>query len=101
MAGNVAEYVADWFNQDFDDALKDGSRNPPLATKGSPIPYEPELKISKGEHWNRDVGGQRIRERRPMRPYSATNRDGVRFAVDAATLRAYLARDTASQVEKK
>jgi len=35
MAGNVAEHVNDWYNVKHDLALKDGDRNPSLATEGS------------------------------------------------------------------
>ena len=100
MAGNVAEYVADWFNQGFDDALKEGDRNPPLAAEGSQIADEPPLKISKGGLWTRDIVGQRIAERRLIRPDRASNRDGVRFAADVATVRAYLAQSAKNSAEK-
>lgn len=92
MAGNVSEYVADWFNQGFDDALKNGVRNPPLALDASPAPYELPQKISKGGGWTRnpkaiDIGGRFLDE-----PYRSSSRESVRFAADVNTVRAYLAR---------
>lgn len=101
MAGNVAEYTADWFNQDFDDGIKDGVRNPPLAAQGTLTPYEPPLKISKDERWSRDIIGHRIMERRLLRPYRMSNFEGARFAADVATVRAHLARGTARIMESK
>lgn len=101
MAGNVGEYVADWFNQEFDDALKDGDRNPPLAVSGTLSQYDPPMKISKGGLWTRDSIGQRISERRLIRSYRASNRDGVRFAADVAMVRAHLARDVATSKDNQ
>lgn len=88
MAGNVAEYVADWYNQQNDDAMRDGMRNPAIAAQGSALAFEEPMKISKGGRWSRDVIGHAIAERRLMRPHGSTSREGARFALDAHTVRA-------------
>jgi formylglycine-generating enzyme len=101
MAGNVGEYVADWFNQGFDDALTDGMRNPPLALQGSPVPEANPQKISKGGVWTTDSTSIRIETRRPKEPYGAATRDGVRFAANVATVRAHLARQAVKPEVKR
>lgn len=101
MAGNVSEYVADWFNQGFDDGIKDGMRNPPLAMEGSPIPDDVPKKISMGGLWSRDAVWIRIQERREVRPFKPGPWEGTRFAADIATVRAHLERGTAHVVESK
>lgn len=101
MAGNVGEYVADWVSQGFDDALKDGVRNPPLARQASQEPDAVPEKISKGGVWTTDSTSIRIETRRTTEPYWAQTRDGVRFAADVATVRAYLARQAATQEERR
>jgi iron(II)-dependent oxidoreductase len=95
MAGNVSEYVADWFNQGFDDALKNGVRNPPLAREGSPVPYESPQKINKGGGWTTNPIALDIGERGSKEPYRSSSQDGVRFAADVSTVRAHLARQAA------
>ena len=92
MAGNVSEYVADWFNQGFDDALKDGVRNPPLALDGSPAPYETPQKINMGGGWTRNPQALAIGWRSSKEPHWSSSRDGVRFAANVSTVRAYLAK---------
>ena len=99
MGGNVSEYVADWFNQGFDDALKNGVRNPPLAKNGSPVPYEAPLKLNKGGDWTAGAGQIRIGTRQSKQPYRSSSLDGVRFAADVSTVRAYLARNAAKHEE--
>ena len=101
MAGNVGEYVADWFNQGFDDTLTNGMLNPPLARQGSPVPEANPQKISKGGVWTTDSTSIRIETRQPQEPYWAYTRDGVRFAADVATVRAHLASQTAKPEEKR
>ncbi|QDZ27163.1 SUMF1/EgtB/PvdO family nonheme iron enzyme [Noviherbaspirillum sp. UKPF54] len=101
MAGNVGEYVADWFNRGFDDGIKDGMHNPPLAAEGSPLPEEGPMKMSKGGLWRTDAVWIRIQKRRLVRPYKPGEWEGVRFAADVATVRAHLERGTARIVESK
>lgn len=94
MAGNVAEYVADWYNKQHDASLTDGVQNPSLATRGSAVPYEQPKKISKGGRWSRDVSGHTIATRRLMGLQSATSREGLRFALDAELVSMHLAHGT-------
>lgn len=101
MAGNVGEYVADWVNQSFDDSLKDGVRNPPIAMHSSPILDAVPEKVSKGGVWTTDATSIRIETRRNTEPYWAQTRDGVRFSADVATVRAYLASQGAKTEEKQ
>ena len=90
MAGNVAEYVADWYNVNFDAGLRDGARNPPLAAGSTPMPYEPPQKIVKGGRWSNDPKRLAIAMRYLVTPEVATWREGVRFAVDAERVRRHL-----------
>ena len=85
MAGNVSEYVQDWFNEHRDAEMKDGMRNPPLATQGSDIPHQKKQhqRISKGGRWSQNATAITIGYRQLVRPARATNRDGARFAIDA------------------
>lgn len=99
MAGNVTEYVADWFNQGFDDALRDGVRNPPLASDGTPVLYESTKKIIKGGGWTTNPFALYIGNRSTKALDRSSSNDGVRFAADVSTVRAYLARPT-GQPEK-
>ncbi|MEO5659466.1 MAG: SUMF1/EgtB/PvdO family nonheme iron enzyme, partial [Polaromonas sp.] len=101
MAGNAGEYVADWVNQDFDDALKDGVRNPPPARQSSPKLDAFSKKVSKGGVWTTDATSISIETRRQTEPYWAQTRDGVRFAADVGTVRAYLARSAETAKEKQ
>lgn len=91
MAGNVAEHVSDWYNTRFDAVLKDGERNPPQAASGTPVPYQIAQKISKGGRWTQGAAQLAIAARRLVRPAEATAAEGVRFALDAATVRRHLA----------
>lgn len=101
MAGNVEEHVADWYNKEFDAALKDGARNPILAPTGWPFPEEGPKKISKGGRWSLGPGGLLIAERSFHEPDRADTRMGVRFSVDISTVRDHLARGTATIVNSK
>lgn len=99
MAGNVAEYVSDWYSTVFDAALKDGARNPPLASSGTPVPYEVAQKISKGGRWGQGPAQLAIASRRLLRPAGGSAGEGVRFALDAQTLRQHLAQGTAHVIK--
>lgn len=101
MAGNASEYVGDWYNREFDANLKDGDRNPPLAESGTPVPYQIAQKIAKGGRWSKGPSDLAIASRQLMRPASATAGNGVRFALDTATVRSHLARGSAHIVKDK
>lgn len=101
MAGNAAEYVRDWYNRDFDANLKDGDRNPPLAENGTPVPYQIAQKIAKGGRWSKGPADLAIASRHLMRPAGATAGNGVRFALDTATVRGHLARGSAHIVKEE
>lgn len=95
MAGNASEYVADWYNQTFDNGISDGMRNPALATEGSPVPYEALSKISKGGDWSMDASYSAVPVRNLISPHTTTSRMGVRFALDASAVRKHIENGTA------
>ncbi|HEY3326502.1 MAG TPA: formylglycine-generating enzyme family protein [Novimethylophilus sp.] len=100
MAGNVFEYVADWYNEQFDLDIKDGDRNPvPAATgtltEGIPRP----VKILKGGRWASSASFIHVYARTTMRPDENFRCFGVRFAVDVETARTHLENGTATIVE--
>jgi iron(II)-dependent oxidoreductase len=83
MAGNVSEHVADWYNEEFDAALTDGVRNPKPAATGSPFPYTPPKRITKGGDWSPGITFLAIGFRNYTLPDNPSSRYGVRFAIDA------------------
>lgn len=103
MAGNVVEWVADWHNVDFDVALVDGIRNPPLATQGSILNgMDAPMKLRKGGRWSYDAENTTITWRGPQLPEAFNPPQGVRFAVNADVVRkAVAARTTALKGETK
>ena len=91
MAGNVAEWVADWYSIEFDAALKDGMRNPPPAASGSVLAWMPgPTKIEKGGRWGASPEGLAIPLRAVMIPSSERAATGVRFAIDVETVRRHV-----------
>lgn len=102
MAGNVFEYVADWYNTEFDAALRDGLRNPPLASHGttSRNDLDEPMKILKGGRWGSEPQAISVSERRLRKPSGTFICYGTRFALDAGTLRAMLARGAAKVVQQ-
>lgn len=91
MAGNVFEYVADWFNAVHYDQLRDGARNPvalsPHVLEGDPKPY----KVLRGGRWASGISELTIYGNRDLRaagePFICF---GARFAVDAEKVRELL-----------
>lgn len=102
MAGNVREFVADWFNADYDARLVDGVRNPPSARKGTTwegVVWHPS-RILKGGRWADGAVGVRIASRVYYVPDAPFRCNGTRFAVDINTVREHLARGTAQVVRQ-
>jgi iron(II)-dependent oxidoreductase len=102
MAGNVREFVADWYDYDADRALRDGTRNPAPAIAGTRLPErgDPQLvgpwKLLKGGRWASHEEQLRIGARIYYLADSPFRCNGTRFALDPATVRAHLAAGTAS-----
>lgn len=97
MAGNAFEIVQDWYNDEWDAALKDGVRNPPLAEKGTtPSPLPQPMKILKGGRWASPANGLSVYRRNLHRPDGIFTCFGTRFALDEAAVRSHLAGGTAT-----
>lgn len=99
MAGNVYEYVADWFNLEHHDRLKDGVRNP-VSTEPylSPDIVKPQ-KLLRGGRWASGPTELSINGNSAKQPPDELFRClGVRFAADLATVRRHLAAGTAKVV---
>lgn len=91
MAGNVAEWTANWDNLDFDIGLRDGAHNPPLPESGTVSRGAPDPgRIIKGGRWGGGAGSLAIAPRRVNSPKDYNASIGVRFAIDAATVRQLL-----------
>lgn len=100
MAGNAMEFVADWFNEDFDAAMKDGQRNPPLATTGTLGNGELSVpkKMLKGGRWASNADFIHVFARNLNHMEGNFICFGVRFTIDEETVRTHLAKGTASIV---
>jgi len=100
MAGNALEYVADWYNEDFDAGLRDGQRNPPLADHGTLRNGEMTApkKLLKGGRWGSNADALHVYARRHQFPDQNFICFGARFAIDEASVRAHLANGGASVV---
>lgn len=99
MAGNVYEYVADWYNEARDLALQDGERNPPLALQGSKVESLPHtMKVLKGGRWASNSSATSIYGRVLMKPDDSFICYGTRFAMDVSAVREHLANKTATAV---
>lgn len=98
MAGNVREFVADWYNVDQDSSLTDGARNPPPPAQGSRNPdrHDGPWKILKGGRWASTAEGIRIATRVYYYPDHPFQCNGTRFGLDVSTVRAHLAKGTAT-----
>lgn len=103
MAGNVREFVADWYDIEYDRTLKDGDRNPAppkqgmvrdLEDKSDPW-YLGPWKMLKGGRWASREAQIRIGARIYYLIDSSFRCNGTRFALDAAAVRAHLTKGTA------
>lgn len=98
MAGNVAEWVADWFSIEADSQLRNGVRNPqpgkPTLVSGADAPR----KIVKGGRWGANAEGLLIHTRRLSDPDAHNTGGGVRFAIDASTVQRRLREGSAIMV---
>jgi len=101
MSGNVREFVADWYNEEHDTGLKDGVRNPPFPAQGSKQAADVDpgnegpWKMLKGGRWGAMEDGIRVSARVYYRPDNSFRCNGVRFGLDAASVRAHLEKGTA------
>lgn len=104
MAGNVREFVADWYSAENDARLKDGMRNPSPASQGTIMvenfaaDYKGPWKILKGGRWQSKHRQLRIGYRNYAIPDDPFRCNGTRFALDVATVRAHLANGTATVI---
>lgn len=97
MAGNVLEYVADWYNEEYDLTLRDGQRNPPLATQGSKVEELPHpMKILKGGRWASNASAISIYSRSLKEADRGFLCFGTRFAIDAASVLEHLKNGSAT-----
>ena len=103
MAGNVLEYVADWFSEEFDASMKDGQHNPPLATHGTlgNGRLDGPRKILKGGGRAANASVIHVYSRSLFSMEGDFVDHGVRFALDEDTVRAHLAKGTATIVTKE
>lgn len=102
MAGNSYELVADWYNLDYYKSLKDGVRNPkpPLTGSTHPDIWEP-MKMLKGGRWASDPLSISVHARSLDDPETSFVCYGTRFAIDVATVRAHLAKGSATVVASR
>jgi iron(II)-dependent oxidoreductase len=99
MAGNVREYVADWYNPAQDALFKDGARNPALAAEGAPTAHSDRpLKLLKGGRWAANSREMMVFSRVTTSPERSFQCNGTRFALDATMVRDHLAKGTARVV---
>ncbi len=96
MAGNVREYVSDWYNYRNDAALEDGARNPTLPLEGT-INEEwhgeadkGPWKMLKGGRWATGAKKIRVDARIYYRPQMPFLCNGARFALDVDTVQMHL-----------
>lgn len=104
MAGNVREFVADWYDMNRDRMLKDGDRNLASVSNGTVREFgsdraEPNesgpWKILKGGRWASHAEQLRIGARIYYTPEAPFRCNGTRFAIDVAAVREHLAKGTA------
>lgn len=97
MAGNIYEFTADWYSQEYDEALRDGMRNPAPASKESTRNNSGQnvRKVLKGGRWASNEDELRISSRYTYPPDQAFRCYGARFAMDVASVREHLNNGTA------
>lgn len=95
MAGNVYEYVADWYNANYYTALKDGERNPKPTTalnaRSDTTGLMAPLKVLKGGRWASVAVDTAIQSRTTAEVDQGFRCYGTRFAVDEDKVRTQLA----------
>lgn len=102
MGGNVFEHVADWYNNPYDLALKDGMRNPAPPTGGTTgADISHPMKILKGGRWSTHAQGTSIYSRNLHRPDGGFICFGTRFAVAEATVAQHLKAGTAKVIAER
>jgi iron(II)-dependent oxidoreductase len=97
MAGNVYEYVADWYNYAYYNQLRDGDRNP-LATERRMFPDDEKkyYKTLRGGRWASGPAQLGIWGNRDYQPADEMFRCyGARFALDVDAVRRLLGADGA------
>lgn len=91
MAGNVYEYVADWYNVVYLNQLQDGARNPFSTEPHLLFGFSKPLRMLRGARWASGATELMIYSNRD---YRATDESfacyGTRFALDVAKVRAML-----------
>lgn len=95
MAGNVREFVADWYNMEYDANLKDGMQAPPVPEQGSVRADQGPWKLLKGGRWGSTENGIRIDIRVFYSPNTPFRCNGTRFAIDAAAVRQHVSAGSA------
>lgn len=99
MSGNAAEWVADWYNEEFDASLSDGVHNPRIASTGSiHAGMSGPHRIEKGGRWGTSPEHLTIPRRGIFPPDYYNGATGVRFAVDVNVVLQHLASGTAQVV---
>ena len=96
MAGNVQEFVADWYNWSFDQSIRDGTRNPPAAQEGPQVPDIDNVRMTKGGRWSNGVLAHAVAVRTMVHPHSSSDYYGVRFAIDSAAVQRHIENGTAA-----
>lgn len=96
MAGNVYEYVADWYNVEYYGQLRDGVRNP-VAREAHVLPsFDQAMRPLRGGRWASSVSELSIYGNRDVRAANEPFRCfGARFAIDIAVVQQHLAAGSA------
>lgn len=103
MAGNVREFVSDWYNQERDESLQDGQRDLTILPEGTIRENAPSAfdagpwKMLKGGRWASHEDYIRISSRIYYTEDRAFRCNGTRFALDVATVKQHLA-DGSAQI---
>lgn len=100
MAGNVRELIGDWYDADLDRRIKDGTRNPQPAERGTvredeDVWYRGPWKLIKGGRWASHDQELRIASRIYYLVDAPFRCNGTRFALDAKTVAEHLKKGSA------